>query len=222
MTLPVLYSNVDSPYSMRARMAIARSGINCEMREVDLEDKPQAMLDISPKGAVPIVLLPQGKVIEQSLDIMCWALGQNDPEGWLKHDKAEMDRIIDINDREFALLVSQYKNPEQFEGVVREKARDLAFEFLKDLEMRIAAKGFIIGETTSLADIAIFPFVRKFAHTDWMWFEDCRLIRLKIWLNYFMDSELFSVVMEEYSTWQPGDPVDIFPILDSARISLRA
>lgn len=217
MALPVLYSFIRCPYAMRARMAIAKSGVSCEMREVDLKDKPQAMLDVSPKGTVPVVLLPDGRVLEQSLDIMRWALEINDPEGWLKHPEEEVNKLIEINDSEFIHAIKRYKYPERYEDVSREKARDTGFEFLKNLELRIAAKGFVVGTSPSLADIAIFPFVRQFALVDWMWFEGCSLIRLKIWLNYFMDSELFEVVMEKYSPWQPGDPVDVFPIFNSAK-----
>lgn len=219
MAQPVLYSFIRCPYAMRARMAIAKSGVFCEMREVDLKDKPQAMLDISPKGTVPVVLLPNGTVLEQSLDIMRWALGLNDPEGWLRHPEDEMNQLIAICDGDFVQALKQYKYPERFEGGSKEKARDIGFEFLKNLEMRIAAKGFVIGETASLADIAIFPLIRQFALVDWMWFEDCGLMRLKIWLNYFMDSELFAVVMEKYSPWQSGDPVDIFPIFNATKIA---
>ncbi len=215
MSLPILYSYLDSPYCMRARMAIARSGVSCDMREINPKSMPQAMMDLSPKGSVPVVLLPEGKVLDESIDIMRWALGRNDPEGWLNHPEDEVHKLIQINDEQFVQAVLQYKYPERYEDISVEKARDTGFEFLKDLEVRIAAKGFVIGETASLADIAIFPFVRKFALVDWMWFDDCGLIRLKIWLNYFMDSELFSVVMENYSPWQPGDPVDVFPIFDS-------
>jgi len=200
---------------MRARMAIARSGVSCDMREINPKSMPQAMMDLSPKGSVPVVLLPEGKVLDESIDIMRWALGRNDPEGWLNHPEDEVHKLIQINDEQFVQAVLQYKYPERYEDISVEKARDTGFEFLKDLEVRIAAKGFVIGETASLADIAIFPFLRKFALVDWMWFDDCGLIRLKIWLNYFMDSELFSVVMENYSPWQPGDPVDVFPIFDS-------
>jgi glutathione S-transferase len=217
MARPILYSFVRCPYAMRARMAIAKSGVSCEMREVDLKDKPQAMMDVSPKGTVPMVLLSDGTVLDQSLDIMKWALGKKDPEGWLNHPEDEMSKLIEINDGEFVAALNQYKYPERYEGCSKEKARDTGFEFLKNLEMRIAAKGFVIGNTASLADIAIFPLVRQFALVDWMWFEDCNLMRLKIWLNYFMDSELFEVVMEKYSPWQPGDPVDVFPIFNSAK-----
>jgi len=217
MALPILYSFLRCPYAMRARMAIASSAVSCEMREVDLKNKPQAMLDISPKGTVPIVLLPEGIVLEQSLDIMTWALKKNDPDGWLNHPEEEMHKLIKINDTEFVKALNEYKYPDRVEGGDSMKARAIGFEFLKNLEMRIAARGFVVGETVSFADIAIFPLVRQFALVDWMWFEDCGLMRLRIWLNYFMHSELFEVVMEKYSPWQPGDPVDVFPIFNSSK-----
>lgn len=223
MAHPVLYSFVRCPYAMRARMAIAKAGVTCEMREVDLKDKPQALLDISPKATVPVVLLPDGRVLEQSLDIMRWALAQNDPEGWLKHPEAEMNRLIEICDGDFVNALKEYKYADPQQEGVAEKARDNGLEFLKNLEMRIAAKGFVVGHTASLADIAIFPLVRQFALVDWMWFEDAHLLRLKIWLNYFTDSQLFEVTMEKYSPWQPGDPVDVFPIFNSRTVAnLRA
>jgi glutathione S-transferase len=217
MAQPILYSFVRCPYAMRARMAIARAGIVCEMREVDLKDKPQAMLDVSPKGTVPVVLLSDGKVLDESLDIMRWALQRHDPDGWLKHPEQEMQDLIAINDGEFVLALKQYKYPGRYEDRDPLKARSTGFEFLKNLEMRIAAKGFVIADSISLADIAIFPLIRQFALVDWMWFENCGLQRLNIWLNYFMHSELFEVVMEKYSPWQPGDPVDVFPVFNSAK-----
>lgn len=216
MAQPILYSYIDCPYSLRAKMAIARSGVSCEMREVDMKDKPQALLDISPKGEVPVVLLPGGLVLDQSLEIMRWAMKLNDPEGWLNHSDDEVSKLISINDQEFVKALHEYKNPGRFENGDADKARATGFEFLKNLEIRIAAQGFVIGESVSLADIAIFPFIRKFALVDWMWFEDCGLMRLKIWLNFFMHNELFEIAMEKYSPWQPGDPVDVYPIYNSA------
>lgn len=200
---------------MRARTAIAQSGVNCEMREVDLKEKPQALLDISPKGTVPIVLLPGGIVLDESLNIMKWALSLNDPEGWLNHPEDEMHKLIQIADNQFVDALKAYKKEKAHESGDDKKYRDIGFEFLKNLEMRIAAKGFLVGDKTSMADIAIFPLVYKFANVDWPWFEDCGLRRLNIWLHYFIHSKLFETVMERYSPWQPGDPVDIFPIYKS-------
>lgn len=217
MAQPILYSFIECPYSMRARMAIAQSGVSCEMREIDLKDKPQALLDISPNGTVPVVLLPGGLVLDQNLEIMQWALKKNDPEGWLHHHHEDTQKLIHIADNEFAASLKAYKYPD--ENCDPHKARDTCFEFLKNLEMRIAAKGFLAAEKTSFADIAIFPLIRRFALVDWVWFEDCRLIRLKIWLNYFMHSPLFKVAMEKYSPWQPGDPVDVFPIFNTIQTS---
>lgn len=212
MARPILYSFRRCPYCIRANMAIAQANVICEMRQVDLKNKPQSMLDVSPKGTVPVLFLPDGRVIDESYDIMRWALGENDPDGWLNHPQDEVDRFVKICDTELTRAVQQYKYPERFEDGDAKKGRAMAMEFLKNLELRIAAKGFIIGDTVSLADIAIFPFVRQFALVDWDWFDDCGLKRLKIWLNYFTDSPLFETVMEKYSFWQPGDPVDIFPV----------
>lgn len=215
MGKPILYSFRRCPYAMRARMAIAKSGVKCEMREVDLKNKPQAMLDISPKGTVPVILLPEGRVLDQSLDIMNWALAHKDPEGWLQHSQEEVNKLIQINDHEFMQAIKMYKYPERFEGGSARQGRETGMEFLKNLELRVAAKGFVVGDSPSLADIALFPFVRQFAMVDWGWFEECGLRRLKIWLHYFIDSKLFEVVMEKYSPWQPGDPTDIFPVFKS-------
>jgi glutathione S-transferase len=216
MGRPILYSFRRCPYCIRARIAIAKAGIICEMREVDLKNKPQCMLDISPKGTVPVIFLPGSKVLEESLDVMRWALKENDPDGWLNHPEDEVNRLIKICDVEFTRAIHEYKYPERFENGDPKKGRAIAMEFLKNLELRIAAKGFIVGETPSLADIAILPFVRQFAMVDWNWFDDCGLMRLRIWLNYFTDNPLFEAVMEKYSVWQPGDPVDVFPVYMAA------
>lgn len=212
MVRPILYSFRRCPYCIRARMAIAKAGILCEMREIDLKDKPQSMLDISPKGTVPVVFLPDGTVLEQSLDIMKWALGENDPDGWLNHPEAEVDELIKECDQNFTRAINEYKYPNRFENADPERARATGVEFLKGLERRIAEHGFLFSETPSVADIAIFPFVRQFANVDMDWFENCELNRIKIWLNYFIHNPLFEVAMEKYVVWQTGDPVDVFPI----------
>ena len=212
--LPILYTFRRCPYAMRARLGIRYSGIPVELREVVLRDKPASMLDYSPKGEVPVLVLPDGTVLEESLDIIYWALANNDPEQWLSTDEAirqQAAALIEENDTSFKHNLDRYKYPERYPD---EQALDYRTEgevFLQKLEQYLNQHRYLLGEHISIADIAIMPFIRQFAHTDKTWFDRAPYPQLQKWLAGFLESELFLSVMKKYPAWQPGDAPISFP-----------
>lgn len=203
LDVPILYSFRRCPYAMRARMALLASGQTCEVREIVLRDKPVEMIAASPKGTVPVLMRPDGRVIDESIDIMRWALGRNDPEDWLGGD----DRaLIAQNDGPFKHHLDRYKYPDRHDAdplIHREKGLDI----LAGLDARLADRANLCGDGISLADIAIMPFVRQFAATDRNWFDALPLPRLQSWLARHMASPLFEKTMIRRAPWQPGDQV---------------
>lgn len=185
---------------MRARMALLISGVVCELREVKLARKPAAMLDASPKGTVPVLVREDGRVIDESLDIMRWALGRHDPEGWLLPDASA---LIVINDGPFKHHLDRYKYPERH-GEDPVEHRDAAIALLKPLEARLSANAFLCGPSRSLADIALFPFIRQFAETDRTYFDALDLPRLREWLAGCLAWEVFTQAMERHEPWSQG------------------
>lgn len=197
-----LYSYRRCPYAMRARMALAYSGIAVEIREISLREKPASLLAISPKGTVP-VLQNDGLVIEQSYDIMKWALKQSDPDCWLT---AETEAVIDAwvakNDGPFKKLLDQYKYPDRHPDISLEETLSQATaSFLGPINEQLTKGTYLLGSKVSLADIAIFPFVRQFAMVDPDWIDQSGLDSLKQWLNQHLESPLFLSVMQKYPTW---------------------
>jgi len=206
-TDPVLYSFRRCPYAMRARLALAVSGTSCELREIKLSAKPEAMLAASPKGTVPVLVSSDGIVIDESLDIMHWALGKRDPEGWLTHDDAD---LIAFNDGPFKHDLDRYKYPERYHLDPLEH-RESGLAFLREIDRRLTHAGQLCGQTRGLADAAIIPFVRQFAAVDRQWFDVQTLPHLKIWLASHLASALFEAVMIRVRPWSEGDPVVGFP-----------
>lgn len=205
--LPILYSFRRCPYAMRARMALRVSGTVCELREVKLAAKPAEMLEASPKGTVPVLVLPDGRVIDESLAIMRHALAQNDPEGWLAGDDACLIRRID---GPFKHHLDRYKYHTRY-GSDPIEHRDAAAEILRDLNARLADSANLCGDKRTLADIATFPFIRQFANHDRDWFESRPLRNLQSWLAQHLASEMFTAIMARHDPWQPGDDPKIFP-----------
>jgi len=200
---PVLYSFRRCPYAMRARLALVVSRTACELREVKLADKPRAMLEASPKGTVPVLVLPDGTVIEESLEVMRWALCRNDPEGWLERDDAE---LIAQNDGSFKQALDRYKYPNRYDHCDPLPHRQAGLAFLQELNARLAEGGQLCGARRGLTDMAIFPFVRQFASHDRKWFDAQDLPHLHPWLAGHLASDLFAAVMQREKPWQPGQP----------------
>lgn len=200
LTDPILYSFRRCPYAIRARLALAVSETAVEHREVKLRDKPAEMLAASPKGTVPVLVLPDGAVIDESLDIMRWALAGNDPEDWLAGDDAA---LIAANDGPFKHHLDRYKYPERFAADdVDHRAAGLAI--LDGLEARLTERPYLGGERFGLADAAILPFVRQFAAVDREWFAAQDLPQVQAWLGAFVASALFETVMAAREPWRAG------------------
>ncbi len=194
---PVLYSFRRCPFAMRARMALYQAGVQCEMVEVELKSKPAAMLALSPKGSVPVLQLLSGEVIDESLDIMRWALQQNDSAHWLPSSWVFTQALIDENDGEFKLNLDRYKYPQRYPGGNSLVARDKGLIFLHQLNTLLKGNAYLLGQQVSFVDIAIFPFVRQFANTNADWFADQSLPSLQRWLKTLLDSDLFKAIMEK-------------------------
>ena len=194
MTGHVLYSFRRCPYAMRARMALRYSGVPLSIVEVSLKAKPAEMLASSPKGMVPVLVCADGSVIEQSLDIMHWALARHDPDNWLQPGCAA---LIEENDTRFKVLLDRYKYAIRYPEHPMEYYRAQGAEFLQRLEDVLARSAYLAGPALSLADVALAPFVRQFAHVDRDWFEQAPYPRLNAWLEQFLASELFSSVMKK-------------------------
>ncbi len=202
LMLPILYSYRRCPYAMRARMALSSAGITLEIREISLREKPAHMLQVSPKGTVPVLVLPGGTVIDQSLDIMHWALQQHDPDGWLSADHEQTKLLIDENDGAFKQNLDRYKYADRYPEHAAEYYREQGAQFLALLEQRLQHHVFLMRDSVSLADIAIFPFIRQFAAVDQRWFESSDYARLRQWLATLVESSLFERVMAKYPVYQ--------------------
>lgn len=205
MSKLILYTFRRCPYAIRARMALAASGIAHEAREVSLRSKPEAMLAVSPKGTVPVLLLSDGRVIDESYDIMKWALGQNDPTHWLPVEgrlRSEMDALVLENDTVFKKNLDAYKYPaNQTDSVETLRARSLPF--IENLDQRIRDNGCLFKNELSIADIAIFPFVRQLRGVDENWFDSEAPHGLRTWLTTILDTQLFHQIMRKRDTWAP-------------------
>ncbi|MEL6682421.1 MAG: glutathione S-transferase [Pseudomonadota bacterium] len=207
--LPVLWTFRRCPYAMRARLAVISSGCQVELREILLKDKPAPFLAASPKGTVPVLVVGD-QVIEESRDVMIWALSQNDPEGWLDMPAAGFD-LIDNCDGPFKQALDHTKYAVRFPELDVALEREKALSFLRDWNNRLAETGFLMGPHRTLADVAILPFVRQFANTDRSWFDAQDLTALTRWLNEFLTSDQFTAIMNKYVPWQAtGSPI-IFP-----------
>jgi UPF0176 protein len=204
--LPRLFSYRRCPYAIRARLALWQAGVAVQVQEVSLRDKPAELLSLSPKGTVPVLWLPDGTVLEQSLDIMRWALAQHDPEGWLH--AAPMDEMLALiarNDGPFKQMLDRYKYAERHPERSAADWRDEAVRtHLADLETRLHSQPCLFGHNWSLADMALLPFVRQFAQVDRVWFDAApALPALRAWLQRGLDLPLFATVMAK-PTHQPA------------------
>lgn len=197
---PLLFSFRRCPFAIRARLAIKVSGVEVDTHEVSLRAKPKEMLECSPKGTVPVLKFADGRVLEQSLDIMQWALSLNDPEHWLDSDPSASDEIMALikqNDESFKPALDLYKYavrfPEHSEAYYREQAEP----FLAELNARLSQDGYLMGRRYTLADMAIFPFIRQFSNVNPDWFYASHYQHLIAWLDRLTGSELFQSIMQK-------------------------
>lgn len=195
---PLLFTFRRCPYAIRARLALASAGIDCTPVEVDLKNKPARLLAVSPKGTVPVLVLADGRVLEQSLDIMHWALERNDPDGLLPAKAAERrltDDLVARNDGDFKLALDRCKYPGRYGladgGPFRSQATEIVMQWDADLQ----ESGFFINDRPRLADYALLPFVRQFAGTDPACFDGLQAPSLRRWLAVLAGSALFKRVM---------------------------
>lgn len=211
LDFPVLYSFRRCPYAIRARMAIAYSGIDIELREVVLRNKPKEMLQISPKGTVPVLQLQDGSIIDESLEIMQWALTQQDRNGWLDiQQTSDIFSLIEYNDGEFKYFLDRFKYSDRYPEHTQKDYRLKAEVFLEQLEQRLCPHSFLCSDRFSLADAAIFPFIRQFAKVDPAWFESSKYQNVVSWLNEILETPLFLSVMKKNKPWSSGSPAQHF------------
>lgn len=210
--LPLLYSFRRCPYAMRARLGLLFAELRVELREIILKDKPLQMLAISPKGTVPVLQLSEGKVIEESREIMLWALEQNDPQSLLDTNVLEQaHELIDINDNEFKYWLDRYKYLDLHPEMTQEQYRQRGEAFLQRLEALLATHAYLLGDRITIADIGIMPFVRQFAHVDRDVFYSLPYPNLQRWLQHWLEHPKFLQVMQKYQLWQEGDDLVTFP-----------
>lgn len=213
--LPVLYSFRRCPYAIRARMAVSYSAVAVELREVVLRDMPAALLACSPKGTVPVLVLPGGAVLEESRDIIDWALANSDPDGWLPDagdalgEQARL--LVDCCDTSFKQQLDHYKYAEQYPQHSADYYRLQGQVFLGQLEQCLEKHDWLCGDRMTVADVSIFPFVRQFANVDRAWFDQTAYRRLQAWLDRLLGSQLFTCVMAKYPPWREGDLPVVFP-----------
>ena len=207
-----LYSFRRCPYAMRARLGLLFAELPVALREITLKNKPEQMLAIRPQGTVPVLQLADGTVIEESVEIMTWALEQNDPQGLLD-EKAlpQADALIAQNDNEFKHWLDRYKYADRHVEMTQTEYRQRGEVFLQRLEELLTNSTYLLGERITIADIGIMPFVRQFAHVDREVFYSLPYPKLQQWLQKWLDHPLFLQVMTKFKPWQEGGDVVIFP-----------
>jgi len=210
----IFYSFRRCPYAMRARLAICYSQVEVEIREVVLKDKPTSLLAYSPKGTVPVLVTSDKQIIDESRDIMYWALLQHDSDDWLRHNQPhlqkQMTSLIDENDNEFKVILDKYKYADRHPEYTEAEYRQQGSYFLNQLELLLTLHNNLIDDEISLADIAIFPFIRQFAGVDKDWFEQSPYPKVRTWLSRHTNSALFRDIMYKYPQWSAGDKATYF------------
>lgn len=201
---------------MRARFGILFAELKVELREIVLKNKPAQMLAISPKGTVPVLELTEGGysgslVIEESREILEWALQQSDPHGLLSVDFVSADALIERNDNEFKHWLDRYKYADRHPELTQLDYRQKGEVFLQELESLLAKNRYLLGENISIADVGIMPFVRQFAHVDREVFYSLPYPNLQQWLRGWLEHPVFQQVMVKYQPWQAGDDLVVFP-----------
>jgi len=210
--MSLLPLQLDAHDAIRARMALRYAGIVYELREVLLSAKPAAMLQASAKGTVPVMCLPDGRIIDESIDVMVWAVQQNvqqseDPQDWYPDELHQLtEALVNANDQEFKTHLDHYRYWERFPQYTQSHYRQQAEVFLLQLEEHLSQSRFLLAQQPTLADVAIFPFVRQFAFVDKSWFDQAPYAKLQAWLHGLLQSDLFLQVMQKQPFWQQGDP----------------
>ncbi len=214
-SLPILYSFRRCPYAMRARLGLVASRVTVALREVVLRNKPAHMLEISPRGTVPVLQLADGTVIEESLEIMLWALQQNDSQGWLLPKigtMEEMLQLIEEMDGDFKRNLDRYKYSTRYEDTDPDEHYTLATQELSRLSDRLESSAYLFGNRPALADQALFPFVRQFANADKERFEKEAPASVRKWLIKLINQPDFKTVFgSKRKPWSPENDLVLFP-----------
>lgn len=211
----ILYSFKRCPYAMRARMVLCLTDIQCELREVSLKNKPSSMLDISPKGTVPVLLLDNGKVIDESLDVIDWALEQNNvfDANLVDHQEIFTDKTIKLFDGDFKFNLDRYKYSTRYNDVDENIHRESCLKILKELDKLFVGPAWFFGDDVNKLDISILPFIRQFRLANCEWFDGQEEIKnIKYWLDTFLESDLLKNIMTVYEPWKELDDPLYFPI----------
>lgn len=215
MFFPILYSFRRCPYAMRARLAILVGHKVVELREVVLKDKPEALTYLSPKATVPVLQFRTGQIIEESLEIMLWALQEHAIWQALDTDQRKQSLIlIEHNDNGFKNALDRYKYADRFPEQSAKDYRAQGETFLEKLERQLTQSEGLVANELTLADYAILPFIRQFAFVDMGWFESSPYPAVRNWLQAFLNSALFLQIMHNYPQWQENDDIRLFPKQD--------
>ncbi|MDD9179112.1 MULTISPECIES: glutathione S-transferase [Aliivibrio] len=206
--MTILYSFRRCPYAMRARLSIALSNKSVHLREIILKHKPEAMIQVSPKGTVPVLIEKDGHVIDESLDVMKWALEDSE---LLLSTTASMYLLIEENDHVFKGWLDKYKYADRYPENTELYYREQGELFLERLEQQLSTSRMLFSDEYSLADLAILPFIRQFAFVNIEWFNQSKYQHVKHWLTTFIDSELFLSIMKKYPTWLDSNQDISFP-----------
>ena len=211
---PTLYSFRRCPYAMRARLALRLCKIECIIREISLKAKNREFLKVSPKGTVPVLVLPNGKVLEESLDIINWSLEQNDPNNLKVNDEVTKkinDKYIQLFDKDFKFHLDRYKYSSRYNISNSEIHRNKARNILTEINSMLEGKDYIGGQCMSLLDISILPFVRQYRTADINWFDNHLGLRnINNWVNIFLNTEILASIMTKYKVWEKEDPPILF------------
>jgi glutathione S-transferase len=198
-------------------MSLLYANLDIELREVLLRDKPQSMLAVSPKGTVPVLVLAEDQVLEESLEVMHWALNCNDPDGWWSSENAEeTHQLVENNDLIFKPQLDRYKYWDRYPPHSRQDYRQKAVGFLVLLEQRLQKRRYLISDQINFSDVAIFPFIRQFAFVDYDWFKNSPYPKLQCWLENFLEMPLFKQTMAKTAVWQNGDKPIVLQELKAA------
>ena len=203
MKLPVLYTFRRCPYAMRARISMYYSKISYEHREILLRDRPEKLYKLSPKGTVPVLSLPDGKVIDESLDIMKWSMSVNDPDSWFVNNITNQLSAIRTNDHHFKKWLDKYKYHDRYPEFSAQYYRNECESILTIFENNLDNEKFLFCQKISLGDMALLPFIRQFANVDISWFNE-RFINLTKWMGELIESEIFQSMMKKYRVWDPS------------------
>tara|TARA_B100001179_G_C18489198_1_gene359143 strand:+ start:36 stop:629 length:594 start_codon:yes stop_codon:yes gene_type:complete len=197
---------------MRARMAVYIGDHKCEIREVLLRDKPPSMLEYSSKGTVPVLILQPGEVIDESLEVINWALNLNDPNDWKRSKDTEKTmQLIKFNDGEFKHHLDRYKYSKRYDNEDPKSHREKCLTFIEMIDKELENSKYLYDDKISYVDIALLPFIRQFRIADPEWFDQLPHKNIQLWLSDFLDSTLLNEIMKKYDLWKEGDEIKIFP-----------